>query len=337
MKTDYTKIDSELFKAVSMLSQEMLMPTNYDSEKEKFFSDTEYNPVFSYPKTNLDLENIKNNLLAMEIPSSRLGKIFRNKRDEILGIIEMISSLGSHSPAVISREIYGFPEETLVRKAWHVMAIEDKPDLIFIPSMKVKICLEKAIEKYGLDWKVKEKAMGIKCSLDFKKKILYLKKDFFFTDGFMKRILIHEIGTHILRYENSLNHKYKIFSIGLSNYIQTEEGLALYNEEKNACLSIPTLKTHAARVIAIDLASQSSFSETFKTMVPFVGKENAYELAAMAKYGMADTSVPGAFTKSYLPLKGFFKLRKYLFEGGMINDLYYGRIGTEDLARIHLK
>ena len=55
-------------------------------------------------------------------------------------------------------------------------------------------------------------------------------------------ILAHEIGTHLVRYQNGVKNELKIFRSGTGYYLTDEEGLAVYNSlqflpegyEKNA-------------------------------------------------------------------------------------------------------
>ena len=134
-----------------------------------------------------------------------------------------------------------------------------------------------------------------------------------------------------MRYENGKQQPYNIFSMGLTNYLGTEEGLAVVNEELNHCLTRATLKTYAARVIAVHKALKCTFRETYNYLVKYLGKENAFEVTLRAKRGIGNTFFPGAFTKDHLYLKGYIEVKKYLNNGGELRKLYYGKIGVKDI------
>ena len=150
--------------------------------------------------------------------------------------------------------------------------------------------------------------MASKACINKADKTLYIKKNSFFTGQFLKRLVVHEIGTHILRYENGLQQPFKIFSLGFADYLSTEEGLAVVNEEMHNCLTRSTLKTYAARVVAVSKALKCNFRETFNYLEPFVGKDNAFDITLRVKRGLGDTTWAGAFTKVMVYLKGYFEV-----------------------------
>lgn len=331
---DYEKIDDALFKIANKLSKVPCLPINLEEEKQKFFRDKFYHPKFKYEKPDEILEPIKIILNKIKTPDTPLGKIFSQKRDELIIICDLMKSVGTSNFTKYSKKLFDQPSDELVEKAKKLITIHDEPEKTYISVNQAKIRLEQAMEKYGFDWKVEEKEMVAKACVNITNKTLYLKKGDFFTNKFMNRLIVHEIGTHIMRYENGLQQPYKIFSLGLTNYLSTEEGLAVLNEERHSCLTKSTVKTYAARVFAVHKALKSNFRETFNALKEYVGDENAWDITLRVKRGIGDTFFPGAFTKDYLYLKGYFEIKEYLKKGGDIQDLYYGKINLGHLGEI---
>jgi uncharacterized protein (TIGR02421 family) len=331
---EFARIDYQLCAIANKLSQIPYLPLNLKQEKEKFFNSDNYNPVFHYPKSNACLDNIKKSLLSIEINPVSIGILFKRKQLELLKIIEMMQYIGDRKFTQISKELYGVPSDELVQKAWQLLGLHDSPDQMYISSTQAKVHLKIAMKKYGFNWDVQEKEMASKACVSNKSRILFIKKDSFLTRKFLNRIIVHEIGTHILRYENGLQQPYKIFSLGLTGYLGTEEGLAVLNEERNNCLTKATLKTYAARVIAVHKALKCNFRETYNYILPYVGKDNAFDVTLRVKRGLGNTFFPGAFTKDYLYFKGYFEVKKYIQNHGELIKLYYGKIPIKDLEII---
>lgn len=187
---------------------------------------------------------------------------------------------------------------------------------------------------YGFKWQVKALDMVVGARFNLSKRVLYINKNRKFSDDDLKRLIVHEIGTHIARAENGKKQKYAIFSYGLPNYLETEEGLAVYNEKINNLLTNTNLKHYAGRVIAVDLALENSFSITYNELLQYFNKEFAWNLALRAKRGLIDTGKKGGFTKDYVYLKGYYMIKDFVEKGGNVKDLYVGKIGIEHLPII---
>jgi len=135
--------------------------------------------------------------------------------------------------------------------------------------------------------------------------------------------------------ENGKQQPYKIFNRGLANYLETQEGLAMYNCEKVGSKPFRENYKAMAHVIAINKALSGSFVEVFEKILAFgLSMEQAFRSALKAKRGMADTSKPGAFTKDYLYWHGYHLIKKFIESGGEIADLYIGKISLNDVGEI---
>jgi len=331
---NYKKIDDALFKIANRLSKIPCLPINLEVEREKFFKDSFYHPKFKYDKPDSSIDALKIILNKIKIPDTSLGKLLSKKQNELIKICDMMKSVGTSAFSRHSKELLGRPDSELVAKANKLIAIHDEPEKLFISTKQAIIHLKKSMDRYGFHWKIAEKEMAAKACVNLSSKTLFLKKGVFYTNKFLNRLVVHEIGTHIMRYENGLQQPYKIFSLGLTNYLGTEEGLAVVNEERHKCLTRATLKTYAARVFAVNKALKCNFRETYNALLPYVGKDNAWDITMRVKRGIGDTFFPGAFTKDYLYLKGYFDVKNFLKKGGNLYELYYGKIGLSDLPEM---
>lgn len=313
-----------------------LKPTNIAEEKEKFFrSGGQYNPQFQYPELDFDAEDLKDRLYYIQTDSSPLGQVFENKKKEVVHKLNLLLSRGNPKKFTeYSQKLYGTPSQQDYEKAKeHLSQVTfDRYKESDVPAEEVKQRFEEVFQSYGLtDWKVKlRKEMIADCSAG-KKGTLFLKDGAFFSEKRIESLIRHEIETHILTAENGANQTYNVFLQGTANYLLTQEGLALYNQE--------TFKSHdligdygSFSVIAIYLAMHRSFSEVYKLLLDFgQSPERAFATVLKVKRGLSDTSSPGAFTKNYIYYHGFKKIRDYVENGGDLKKLYFGKMSIEEI------
>ncbi len=67
----------------------------------------------------------------------------------------------------------------------------------------------------------------------------------------------------------------------------------------------------------------------YTALCDYFDQEDAFTLTLRVKRGLGDTSKPGAFTKDYLYLDGYYHVKEYVRKGGSLHALYTGKIGIE--------
>ena len=325
-----TRADSDLaFLFKKIIYATSLQPINADVERKKVFNDKTYNPKLKYPKLNGNLITIKNNLEKIKTDGNIMGKLLDEKRKELLSMANSLLHIGSVSVTSYSKYIYGTPSKELVDTSYKLMNLEiGKEEERYATFTTMRKMIESLLF-YGFQWKVKEKDMLAGARIDQINKVIYINKNRKFSDNDIKRLIVHEIGTHVARAENGRKQNYNLFFIGFPKYLETEEGLAAYNESNAGLLSNKIIKNYAGRVIAVDLALKNSFSYVYNTLLEYFDKDEALTLTLRTKRGLSDTAKPGAFTKDHLYLKGKLLVEDYVKKGGDISKLYVGKIGIE--------
>ena len=122
----------------------------------------------------------------------------------------------------------------------------------FIQSEKVYsaeeaiVVFERIFKEYGLDhWKVKlNKNMVAACSSGKQDTFVCTKWSGIFEDR-LRMLIAHEVETHILTAENGKYQPLRLFNRGFGDYLETQEGLAIWNQEQ--VLSHDSEKTTVAR------------------------------------------------------------------------------------------
>lgn len=308
-------------------------PVNEASEKKRFFKENNYNPVFKYKKVS-SCEKLLNKASEIELPESVMKPLLLQRLEKYKRTNAMLQNLGRDEFTYFSKGIFGKPSQELVSKAYEILKKEPEKEELSIPSKKVFELMKKSLEKLGLKgWKVSYNKMASNAAVISSRNRIYVKKNSKVSPSFLKRVIVHEIGTHVFRTINGQNQPYKIFLTGMPNYLTTEEGLAVNNEEMHGCLRTSTLRAYAGRVIAINSSLQKGFRDVFNELRNYFDDDFAWRLVLRAKRGLTDTSKTGAYTKDYLYLEGYYKVKEFLEKEGSagIRSLYYGKIGIEHI------
>ncbi len=317
-------------------------PQNLNEEREKFFKNPNFSPQFSYKIPKLDFAGLKKDLKKIPLKIGHpLIPVYQSKIDELNLKLQLIQNIGNSKFGEYSAKLYGEATEELQEEAQKQLAsLEITPDeSAIIPFKDTVELLKAALRKRKLShWKVVISGETIADVQVTKSNTVIIKDKVKFTENRIKSVITHEIDTHILRLENGKLQPYRIFERGTANYLSTEEGLAIYNQNR---LKIPLgdkKKMPALLVIAAHLGTQMSFLEMFHTLREEykITKEMAWHLCVKVKRGVQDTSEKIVFTKDILYFVGNRNIERFFRNNPHItvNDLYIGKISTRDFRTL---
>ncbi|NOR84792.1 DUF1704 domain-containing protein [archaeon] len=310
----------------------VLDPINQNTEKIKFFKNKNYNPILKYEKKELPKTFF---LKIKQLPNNKYPKLSYFILKNILEEINLRNSCTKKEYTKNSIDFYGVPSENLVSHAKKILKknipiLEEKT----ITPQNVVCGLNEYLKSRKLThWVVKTASITAKAITIPTEKTLKINNKLLFSKNDLIRLKVHEIDTHIMRVENSMLQS-QILHFAFPNYLSTEEGLALYSEEMNGVLDQKRMAICAGRVLAVNLALNHSFAEVFEALTAYFDDNDAWDITLRVKRGLTDTSMPGGYTKDYIYLNGYFKIKKYVESGGSIKDLYVAKIGINDLSTI---
>lgn len=281
----------------------LLTPTNLAEEKEKFFSNNQYNPEFQYLWEEEKIENDSDYLLKTALYEAVLEqdneKIIKAAQEYFAVDIE-----SEHSNAIfdLGREyekVEAFELDELVdayRQAFRYFELEH----------------EIAVNDH----------LGYGIRPQHKQQKLYISKAYSYQymdiDGSVK----HEMA-HVIRYENGRYNGIK----RSPDYLPTEEGLATYVQDYTPELK-SSLFQHAAEYEASRVGVQGSLRDIFDHFISLgFDKDLAWQRAARHKFGFKDTKSPGDIIK---PAMYYFNARRILkLDPNQIVKLFIGKIGID--------
>lgn len=345
----YLKMDQDLVRLDEQIKLlQNLKPINLIEQKHLFFKNRDYNPQFRYrdiPYPRFELEDSLKRMRS-QVDDSEIGRLFQGKIDELEKKVKLLSKLGTNRFTEASEDLFGVPSPELITAAHEKLS--QKPSS-FAPeneniSMKEAVVeFEKTLSHYGLGlWHVKiNKNMVASCSVG-KDNTLFIKHDALFSENRLRMLIAHEIETHILTAENGKHQPFLLFNRGFGQYLQTQEGLAIWNQEQVLSNDVEKNYRSAVLVFVLDFALKHSFVETYDYCLKLgMTEDRAFQSTVKMKRGHEDTGLPGAFTKDLLYFQGYLQVQKYIGNGGNLKDLYYGKFNLKDLGLIkkipHLK
>lgn len=327
-------IDVALHEATRKISFLAINPSNIDEEKRKVSADENYNPQFRYGKLTHDPDAIEEELNTVEDHDSVLGSLFAQKRNLFIDKCEMLRRIGTPQFSVFARKVCGFPKDSTLTRAAELMSLEPQNEKAVVSAAQAVNLIQAELIHYGFAYTVKQKEMSSLAAVSVVDQCVFIRKDAQFSRRFIQRLIVHEIGTHVLRAENGRAQPFQMFFSGFPFYLATEEGLAVINEERFGLLTAETMRLYAARAIAVKMAQDHSFSNVYKYFLQRVGDDAAFKLALRVKRGLADTSRPGGFPKDFVYLEGYLAVKKFLEERGSLQDLYCGKIGIDHVSAL---
>ncbi len=340
IKEDLRAVDRYLAQTdEELMLLKHVKPANLTEEWERAKQDKHYSPVFQYAQSEVDLSEIEDRLSSLTVDDSPVGILFKKKRTELLQRISLIRARGNARRFTdASSVLFGVPTSVLITSAHAMMRGREASDLPagpddLITAEQAQPFFEKVLTEYGLhDWQViiREHTVS-RCTVGGRK--VTLRKDATFSKRGLNALIAHEIETHVLTAENGEHQPFELFRRGFANYLDTQEGLAIHNQ--NRFLSPYDEKRYGPvrNILATSFALEHSFRDTREYLIDELGydSEKALSKAIEVKRGIADTSEPGGFTKGVVYYRGQRAIEQFLLQGGDLKRLYIGKIALEDL------
>lgn len=216
--------------------------------------------------------------------------------------------------SVQQREVNGIPSEALLSDARAILAAE--PPAVSpadVPAAELQGRIRTALQNYGLDqWSVQlHENMAARVSVNGSLQRLRIRTGATFTRHDIDRLLVHEIGGHVLRWANAETQPEALAMVALGdNPNETEEGLAAALEGMFRLHDPAVLRTYACRVIAVHEAQTQGVISVARRLLDHVPVSQAVELALRVKRGLVDPNLPGGATKDYGYLAGLRRIEE---------------------------
>lgn len=143
-------------------------------------------------------------------------------------------------------------------------------------------------------------------------------------------LLHHEVGTHVVTYQNGARQPLTLLTIGLPGYDETQEGLAVLAEYLTGGLDPRRLRVLAARVVAVGrMLDGAGFLDIFESL------RAEYGMPARTAWSIATrVVVGGGSVKDAIYLRGIARILEFLAEGGDLEVLFVGKLALDHVPLV---
>jgi uncharacterized protein (TIGR02421 family) len=325
--------------------EQYLVPLNLAEQRETFLGIAEKgvptNPSFIYESPPIDAENRLRDILT-----SLRGAHTRSYWSHLLETtldsdLHLLTALATHSGGAITRtstESYDGPSDAIVSDAR--LALESpvalQAEAAGVPARELVKAFRRALSILRLShWRVElSDRMNARVSVSPAERVLRVAHGAVFTHHDVGRLLVHEVGTHVIRAANGEQQPLTLLGLGIGRYLETEEGLAAYQELEAGFQDVAIRRLYALRVVAVNESLSGSFYDAFAAVRPHLEPQAAFATVVRAKRGIADTAEAGAYTKDVVYFRGLTRVAAHLRdEPGDLGLLISGKLGLEMLSQ----
>jgi len=342
-KTDLRAVDN-FYEQIDrdLLLLKLIKPINLTEELAQLQSDTLYNPTFVYGEPELDLSEAEKRLENPVGDDSPLGVLLEKKRQELLLRTQMLRARGDAKRFTeISGRMFGMPEKALITDAKAVLNARVACDLppprkSLMNATKAGKRFEKILEAYALhNWQVSIRDTLV-ADVTVGGNHVYIRAAALFAPEHVASLIAHEIETHVLTSENGDHQPWALLRRGCAGYLDTQEGLAIYNQNQVIGLWSERRYNPMKNVLGLAYSLEHSLAETRRYLESELGydAEKALHQSIAMKRGLGDTSQKGGFTKSLVYFRGLRLIERFVQNGGDLKRLYIGKVALQDIDLI---
>ena len=335
LDNDLMKIDKKL------IILKYLKPTNRTEQFRKFKeSEWKHVPKLEYPEYSVDLDKLQEDLNKIDIPDIPLGDIYKRKKVEVQNKIMFLKALVSQNTSDMysySEKLFGKIHADNLEYAKQIIAgkkkIRKEDELLWFDEISDFIKKFNHIYSIKTILKTSDSATARFTmsgnNLTFRRDIIIWKKE-------MRSVIAHEIEGHYLRKINGRKLKLSLFSRGTANYLEVEEWIAIYNQNRFLNEYDAKYYNMFEKYYFMSYALEHSYKKLVKKMLEYY--ENDYEkvfadLVRMKRW-FKDISKDGCFMKDSVYLNGFLRINRYVDDGNDLKDLYIWKIDIGDLEEM---
>jgi len=143
-------------------------------------------------------------------------------------------------------------------------------------------------------------------------------------------LLHHEIGTHVVTYQNGARQPLTLLTVGLPGYDETQEGLAVLAEYLTGGLDPRRLRVLAARVVAIGkMLDGAGFLQIFDSL------RSEHRIPARTAWSIAIRVVlGGGSVKDAIYLRGITRILEALADDCSLDVLFVGKLSLDQVPMI---
>ncbi|MBW3666476.1 MAG: flavohemoglobin expression-modulating QEGLA motif protein, partial [Actinobacteria bacterium] len=248
--------------------------------------------------------------------------------------LEMFRNRGTDKFFLVSVEMFGHVDEATLDLANRILTAESasqgKEQTMTATEFAARARRE--LDHYRRDYpemKASVKVSRSRPGVMVETGVLHIGHDTRVAHSRADQLLQHEVGTHIVTFENGNVQPLQMLALGLAGYDELQEALGVLAEHLSGGIRLSRLRVLAYRVVAAHLLSEGAeFRETFDRLTELgCGRRTAFTTTMRAYRS-------GGMTKDAIYLRGLVRLLSHLAGGGQLGPLFVGKISFESIPLI---
>jgi uncharacterized protein (TIGR02421 family) len=316
-----------------------ITPVNTTAAFEEFVASRyDHEPSFHYRLLPFDPDLLKRELYQLpieEVSDPTLQSLMREKRVELDRMVTLLEDRDTPRFLPGTMQVYPAVDDRLLAEA--EMILSKVPPMqagrAWVTPQEFAARAERELDLYS------DRANGLQRTVNLRDDMpgimvshgrLHLNATTLIGQDRVEPLIQHEVGTHIVTYENGLAQPLMLMSAGLPGYEQTQEGLAMLAEYACGGLGPDRLRLIAARVVAVDMVTKgATFVEIYRRM------HRDLELRAEAAWSVTMRACRGGgSTKDAIYLRGLIAILDHIGSNHELAPLLTGKIALEHVPLI---
>jgi uncharacterized protein (TIGR02421 family) len=275
------------------------------------------------------------NLEIERIEDAALANLFLAKRDEISRQITLLEDRDTSRCVYESLQLFGEVGEKLVQDASELLDVipTDTRSDGRVTASAFAEAAERELDFY------RDRYPGFAARLEIRADVSDLMVSHgrflipaaaYFRSARVEALIQHEVGTHVVTYENGSAQPLELLAVGLPGYDETQEGLAVLAEFASGGLDPLRLRLLAARVIAVDrLLKGADFLEIFDEL------RSEHSFAPRTAWSVTlRVARGGGLTKDVIYLRGIARVLEFASERKTLEPLLVGKLSLDHVPLI---
>ena len=338
--TEALEIDRSLTELERTIDPLLNVTSAHASEAWADFQRSGFSAVPTLRSRPLSFEPdaIKRRLYNLEIErveDPALRGLFLSKRDEVMRQITLLEDRDTSRFVYESLQIYGEPSEALVVDADELLAkIEiPTPRSGSVTAGGFAEAAQRELDYYS------SRYPGFDSELEIRPDVadimvshgrLLIPAAASFRGDRVEPLIQHEVGTHVVTYQNGRAQPLQILAVGMPGYDETQEGLAVLAEYVSGGLDPQRMRLLAGRVVAIRrMLDGARFLDIFEEL------RERYSFAPKTAWGVTiRVARSGGLTKDVIYLRGITRVLEFVAERKSIDALLVGKLSLEHVPLV---
>jgi uncharacterized protein (TIGR02421 family) len=270
-----------------------------------------------------------------DVADPALHTLFRTKRDEIARQITALEDRDTTRFVYGTLQLYGEVAQSLVAAAEELLEAipAQAPSTSSITAGAFAEAARAELDRYRAAYPDFPSALEVRDDISELMvsfgRLLIPEAASFRTDR-VEPLLHHEVGTHVVTYQNGARQPLTLLTIGLPGYDETQEGLAVLAEYLTGGLDPRRLRVLAARVVAIaEMLDGAGFLEIFESL------HTEHRIPARTAWSIAIRAVVGGGSvKDAIYLRGIARILQALAEGIDLDVLFVGKLALDHIPLV---